>query len=220
VAHVPAAHELLRLAALSLGQRHRRAIDLDPVPQHHRVLAVLADRPGLDAARRAAEGLGDPGAEPQRIVQGVAEHAPAVEPGALLNPGAQRVDGVGDDQKHPRPPIRQRVGYPGHDLRVVPEVHHPRLVDGERRRGGDDDHVGAGQVLGAALANRAARVLLEHLLEVPEVGEHHLAAAVQEGDVGVVGRGQQVECDRRSNSSAASCDRHVHRRKRTVRFAM
>ncbi len=69
-------------AATPLDRRtsvDRLAVDAYAVEQRDAGVAVLADHPRLDAAGGDAELVADRRAQPQRVVGGVAEHAPAVE---------------------------------------------------------------------------------------------------------------------------------------------
>jgi hypothetical protein len=63
----------------------------------------------------------------------------------------------------------------------------------------------------AALAHAPRGTLLEHLLKVPEMREHHLAPAVEQHDVHVARAEQKIEGERRSDASATTCDHHLHR---------
>jgi hypothetical protein len=102
---VPAAHEALRGAALVLVERDRLAVDAHAVEQRHAVVAVLAEHPGVDRAGANAELVADRGSQPQPVVGGVAEHAPAVERAVALDDRAEDVDRVGDTITTPGQPL-------------------------------------------------------------------------------------------------------------------
>ena len=65
---------------------------LDAVEQRNAQVAVLADDPGLDAPGRDAERPGQARPQAQAVVERVAEDAPPVEAGALLQPRHERID--------------------------------------------------------------------------------------------------------------------------------
>ena len=67
-------------------ERHRLAGDGDAVVQRHAGVAVLAEHPRVDRVGGDAELVADRGAQPQAVVERVAEHAPPVEPGLALQP--------------------------------------------------------------------------------------------------------------------------------------
>ena len=73
-----------------------------------------------------------------------------------------------------------------HDHRVREQVVETRDVDGQRRRGRDDNDVRVEDVGLVASADRPGAALLEHLLEVHDVRRDHLGAAVDEDDLVLV----------------------------------
>jgi hypothetical protein len=166
------AHEAHGGVLLRLVERDRLSADAHAVQQRHEAVAVLAQHPRVDLARADAELVADRGPQPQAVVGGVADQPPAVEAVATPEPGAQRVDRVGDHHDHAGPAVRQRRDDRADDGRVVAQVDHPRRVERERDGGADDRDVGVRDRAELDDLDRAGRAR-DDLLEVHLVRARH-----------------------------------------------
>ena len=209
---VPRAQELLRLRPHLGRQVHGPASHANPLEERHAGVAVLPQDPGVDRPRVDPERLRDPRPQTKAVVQRVAEHPRAVDPGASLDPRAERVDGIRDHDERPGPAADagERLDELFDDLRVREHVLVPRHVDGQRRRCSNDDDVGVDELVQLAPADRPGAPLLEHLLEVHHVGRHHLRTPVDEDDLVRCLVEQEVERRGGADSAPAAENRDLH----------
>ena len=210
VDRIPRAEVLLGGPCLVGRGADRGAVHGDAVEQRHGLVAVLAEHPGLDAARRGRERLREARPQAQAVVDRVADDPPAVEAGAPPDACHQGVDGVGDHHHDALPRRPERVRELVGDQGVPRQVLDAGRSGGDRCRREQHHDVRIGHVVHVAAAHAAPGRELQHLVEVHHVRRDHVGPAVDEDDLVGEPRQDEVERGRCAHAAGATDDRDLH----------